>query len=216
LPMSLKLYFHPLSSFCQKVLVALYESGTAFEPVMVDLGKPEERGALLKLWPIGKFPVLRDEAKARTIPESTVIIEYLNRHYPGKARMVPQDSELAAQVRAQDRFFDLYLQLPMQKIVGDRLRPPESRDPYGVEQAKVQLKTAYDIIERDLADKRWAAGDMFTMADCAAAPALFYADLVLASGGHKVVSAYRERLLERSSYKRALEEARPYFGLFPK
>jgi glutathione S-transferase len=214
--MPLKLYFHPLSSFCQKVLVALYEGETAFEPVMVDLGNPKEREELLKLWPIGKFPVLRDEAKARTIPESTVIIEYLALHYPGKARMVPQDSELASRVRAQDRFFDLYVQLPMQKVVGDRLRPAANRDPYGVDEAKARLKVAYDVLERELAGKTWAAGDAFTMADCAAAPALFYANMVQPFSGHKVVAAYHERLMARPSYKRTVDEARPYFGLVPK
>jgi glutathione S-transferase len=213
--MSLKLYFHPLSSFCQKVLVALYESGTAFEPVMVDLGNPKEREALLKLWPIGKFPVLRDEAEARTIPESSIVIEYLDAHYPGKALMIPQDAELARQVRAQDRFMDLYLQLPMQKIVGDRLRPADSKDPFGVEEARARLKTAYGVIESNMAGKTWAVGDAFTMADCAAAPALFYANKVQPFGEYKAMTRYCERLMERPSYKRALEEAKPYFHLFP-
>ncbi|HWL31302.1 MAG TPA: glutathione S-transferase family protein [Xanthobacteraceae bacterium] len=213
--MSLKLYLHPLSSFCQKVLTALYESGTAFEPVLVDLGKPEERAKLLALWPIGKFPVLRDEARGRTIPESSIIIEYLDAHHPGRARMIPQDSELAAQARAQDRFVDLYLQLPMQKIVGDRLRPAESKDPFGVEEARARLKTAYGVIEDRMAGKTWAVGDAFTMADCAAAPALFYANKVQPFGEYKAMTRYHKRLMERPSYKRALEEAKPYFHLFP-
>jgi glutathione S-transferase len=213
--MSLKLYLHPLSSFCQKVLIALYESGTAFEPVLVDLGKPEERAKLLALWPIGKFPVLRDEARGRTIPESSIIIEYLDEHHPGRARMIPKDSELAAQARAQDRFVDLYLQLPMQKIVGDRLRPADKKDPYGVEEARARLKTAYGVIEDRMADKTWAVGDTFTMADCAAAPALFYANKVQPFGEYKAMTRYHERLMERPSYKRALEEAKPYFHLFP-
>jgi len=213
--MSLKLYFHPLSSFCQKVLIALYENETAFEPVLVDLGKLEERARLLELWPIGKFPVLRDESRGQTIPESSIIIEYLDAHYPGRARMIPQDAELARKVRARDRFMDLHVQLPMQKIVGDRLRPAGSKDPYGVEQARARLKTAYGVIENNMAGNAWAIGDTFTMADCAAAPALFYAHKVQPFGEHKAMMRYYERLMERPSYRRAVEEAKPYFHLFP-
>ena len=121
--MTLKLHFHPLSSFCQKVLIALYENDTPFEPHIVDLGDPAQRGAFQKMWPIGKFPVLRDEARDRTIPESSIIIEYLAQHYPGTTQLVPADPDLAWQTRLRDRFYDLYVNEPMQKIVGDRLRP---------------------------------------------------------------------------------------------
>jgi glutathione S-transferase len=213
--MSLKLYLHPLSSFCQKVLIALYENGTDFEPVVVDLGNPDQRAMLLKLWPIGKFPVLRDEARERTVPESSIIIEYLDAHYPGRVRMIPRDTDLARQVRAQDRFMDLYLQLPMQKIVGDRLRPADKKDPYGVEEARARLKTAYGVIENSMAGKIWSAGDTFTMADCAAAPALFYADKVQPFGEHEAMKRYHARLMERPSVQRVIEEAKPYFHLFP-
>src|SRR5471030_904460 len=130
--MSLKFYYHPLSSFCWKTLIALYENDTPFTPVMVDLGNAEERAALLKLWPIGKFPVLRDEAKDRVIPESSIIIEYLDRHYPGRVSFIPDDADLALKTRLRDRFYDLYVHLPMQKVIGDRMRPPEQKDPAGV------------------------------------------------------------------------------------
>jgi glutathione S-transferase len=215
--MTLKLYFHPLSSFCQKALVALYENDTPFEPVIVDLGDPAQRDALLKLWPIGKFPVLRDEARNQTVPETNIIIEYLAQFYPGKAQLVPADAELAWQTRLRDRFYDLYVNEPMQKIVGDRLRPEGAKDPSGVEQAKARLATAYAMIETEMATRTWAMGDAFTMADCAACPALFYANLVLPFGEtHENTAAYFGRLMERPSFARAVKEAKPYFHLFPK
>ena len=125
--MSLKLYFHPLSSFCWKALIALYENDTPFTPQIVNLGDEAERAALLKLWPIGKFPVLRDDAHEQTIPETSIIIEYLDRHYPGRTRFIPADVDLAWQTRLSDRFYDFYVHHSMQKIVGDRLRP-QSRE----------------------------------------------------------------------------------------
>ena len=215
--MTLRLYFHPLSSFCQKALVALYENDTPFEPVIVGLGDPAQRDALLKLWPMGKFPVLRDDARDRTIPESTIIIEYLDQFYPGRTRLVPADPELAWQMRLRDRFYDLYVNEPMQKIVGDRRRPLDAKDPHGVEQARARLQGAYAMIEQEMAPRTWALGDAFTMADCAAAPALFYANLVQPFGDmHENVAAYFERLMARPSFARAVAEAKPYFHLFPK
>jgi glutathione S-transferase len=214
--MPLKLYYHPLSSYCHKVLIALYENGTPFDTKLVNLGDAKERADFVALWPIGKFPVIRDEAKDRTVPESSPIIEYLSRHYPGPVALVPQDAELAWQVRAQDRFLDLYVHNEMQKVVGDRLRPPDKKDPHGVEQARARIATCYDMLERHLASKTWIAGDNFTMADCAAAPALFYANKVQSfEGTHPNLKAYFGRLLERPSYKRTLEEAKPYFHMFP-
>jgi glutathione S-transferase len=160
--------------------------------------------------------VLRDEARDRVIPESSIIIEYLAQHYPGRARLVPEDADVARQMRMRDRFYDLYVSEPMQKIVGDRRRPPGQRDPYGVEQAKSRLQTAYGMIDEDMAAKTWAMGDAFSMADCAAAPALFYANLVMPFGDtHKNIAAYFGRLMERPSFARAVEEAKPYFHLFP-
>jgi glutathione S-transferase len=215
--MSLKLYFHPLSSFCQKALIAFYENDTPFEPLIVDLSDEVSSAELNKIWPLGKFPVLRDDAKDWTIPESSIIIEYLGLHYPGRTQLVPADPDLARLTRLRDRFYDLYVQLPMQKVVGDKLRPAGKKDPYGVELAKAQLQTAYGMIEQEMATKTWAMGDAFSMADCAAAPALFYANLVVPFGdARKNIAAYFDRLMERPSFARAVEEAKPYFALFPK
>jgi glutathione S-transferase len=214
--MPLKLYYHPLSSYCHKVLIALYENGTPFEAQIVNLGDAKERADFVALWRIGKFPVIRDDSRDKIVPESTPIIEYLARHYPGPAALVPQDAELAWQVRAKDRFLDLYVHNEMQKVVGDRLRPADSKDPFGVKQARDRITTCYDMLERDLASKAWIAGDAFTMADCSAAPALFYANKVQPfEATHPNLKAYFGRLLERPSYKRTLEEAKPYFHMFP-
>ena len=214
--MTLTFYSHPLSSFCQKVLIALYENDTPFDPHLVDLGDEVSRTAFLKLWPIGKMPVLHDDVRDRTIPESTIIIEYLAQYYPGRIELVPADPDLARQTRLRDRFYDLYVHEPMQKIVGDRLRPTGKNDPHGVEHAKTQLRTSYGMIDQDMETKPWAMGDQFTLADCAAAPALFYADKVLPFGDtHRNVARYFERLMHRPSFARAVSEAQPYFKLFP-
>jgi glutathione S-transferase len=215
--MSLTLHFHPLASYCHKVLIALYENDTSFTPNMVDLGNGIERAALLKLWPIGKFPVLRDDARNQTVPESTVIIEYLDRHYPGRTQFVPADADRAWQTRLSDRFYDLYVHEPMQKIVGDRLRPDGRKDPHGVEEARTRLRTSYRMIDQAMATARWAMGDGFSLADCAAAPSLFYANEVLPLGeDHSNVVAYLDRLKARPSYARVLKEAEPYFAMFPR
>jgi glutathione S-transferase len=215
--MTLTFYFHPLSSFCQKVLVAIYENDTPFEPCIVDLSNEAARADFLKVWPVGKFPVIRDDARGRTVPESSIIIEYLDQHYPGKTSLVPADAELALQTRLRDRFYDLHVHVHMQKMVGDRLRPAANKDPYGVEQARARIETAYGIIDQEMATNTWAMGDAFSMADCAAAPALFYANLVVPFGdSHKNVAAYFDRLMKRSSFARVVEEAKPYFAMFPK
>lgn len=215
--MTLKLYYHPLSSFCHKVLCALYENATPFEPVMVDFFNEESAAQFKALWPIGKIPVLRDEARDRTVPETSIIIEYLARHYPGRVKLAPEDADLARQTRLRDRFFDLYVNVPMQKVVTDRLRPPGKNDPFGVEEAKNVLRTAYGMIDRDMADRTWAMGADFTMADCAAAPALFYANSqVPFRETHAHAAAYLDRLLARPSYARVLKEAEPYFHMVPK
>lgn len=214
--MSLKLHLHPLASFCWKVLIAFYENGAPFEPVIVDLGDKAARAEFLKLSPLGKMPVLRDEANDRTVPESTIIIDYLDRHYPGPQRLLPDDPDLALQVRLADRFYDLYVHEPMQKIVTDRLRPAGKNDPHGVELARQQLETSYAMIEADMAERTWAAGDRFTLADCAALPALFYAGKVVPFGrGHGNVARYFDRLMQRPSVARVVREAEPYFALFP-
>jgi glutathione S-transferase len=160
--------------------------------------------------------VLHDDERGQTIPESSIIIDYLDAHYPGATRFVPSNPELAWQTRLRDRFIDLYIHDPMQKIVGDRLRPTGSKDPFGVEQAIGRLRTAYGIIEDELAGRTWAMGDTFGLADCAAAPALFYGNLVLPFGGtHKNLAAYYDRLMQRPSFARAVAEAKPYFHMFP-
>ncbi|WP_316205213.1 glutathione S-transferase family protein [Bradyrhizobium sp. SZCCHNS3004] len=214
--MSLTLYYHPLSSFCWKALIALYENDTPFTPKLVDLADSDERAAFLKLWPIGKFPVLRDEARGETVPESSIIIEYLDQHRPGATRFIPKDPELALQTRLRDRFTDLYVHMPTQAIVFDRLKPKESRDPFGVQEARARLRTSYAILERQLAPAGWAMGDGFSLADCAAMPALFYANKVEPFGETlKGVLAYLDRLKTRPSVARVLKEAEPYFHQFP-
>lgn len=213
--MTLTLHFHPLSCYCQKVLIALYENGTAFTLNLVDLGDRQQREALVKLWPTGRFPVLQDDD--RVVPESSIIIDYLDRAHPGPVRLIPEAPDQALETRLQDRFFDLDIADPMQRIVGDRLRPADAKDPFGVEKERQRLRTAYGILETILSNRRWAAGEAFTMADCAAAPALYYADLVEPfSGTHPALAAYFKRLLERPSFARAVEEAGPYRHLFPK
>ena len=214
--MSLKLYFHPLSSYCQKALIALYENDTPFEPQIVDLMSEQGRADYLKLWPIGKMPVLRDETRTRMIPESSVIIEYLQRFYPGRTAFVPDDAEQALHVRLRDRFFDLYVNDPVGKIVTDRLRPAGQDDSMGVERAKALIETSYELINKEMATKPWACGETFSMADCAAAPALFYAEKLLPfRDSYPHLAAYFDRLLQRPSYARALREAEPYMKMFP-
>jgi glutathione S-transferase len=214
--MALALYYHPLASFCHKVLIALYESATPFVPHIVDLADQNASAGFLSLWPVGKIPVLHDEVPNRIIPETTIIIEYLERHYRGPQALFPEDDPQNLDARLWDRFFDFYVQLPMQKIVTDRLRPAGEGDHRGVADAKEGLAMAYRMIEERMADRTWAAGESFSIADCAAAPALFYASIIApfpATHGH--LAAYFERLLARPSVRRVIAEARPYFQLFP-
>jgi glutathione S-transferase len=214
--MALTLYMHPLSSYCHKALIALYENAIDFTPQVVNLGDPAERDNFRKVWPIGKFPVLRDDARDQTIPESTSIIEYLARHYPGPVELIPEDPELAAQVRATDRFYDLHLHDPLQKIVGDKLRPADGHDPIGVSDAKERMGTALRFADREMATRHWAVGDLFSMADCGAAAPLFFINKVLPLAQEfPHVSAHLERLMKRPSYARALVEAQPYMHFFP-
>ena len=214
--MSLKLYFHPLASFCHKALIALYENGIPFEPVIVDLSDATSRAAFEAVWPIAKMPVLRDDARGRTVAESTIVVEYLDAFYPGTTRFLPAERDRAWQTRMWDRFYDHYVQEPMQKIVTDRLRPAGDNDAYGVEQAKAQLPSVYALIERELDARTWMMGDAFTLADCAAAPALFYANTVVPfDESQRRLAAYLDRLMARPSFARVLEEAQPYFRLFP-
>jgi len=215
--MTLRLHYHPLSSFCWKVLIALYENDTPFEPVILaNLGDPDTRAALAALWPLAKIPVLEDSARGEVVAETTIIIDYLDRHYPGTVQFVPQDADAAREARFWDRVFDLHVQHPMQRIVGDRLRPRDRRDPYGVEEARRALATAMGIVESAAGTREWAGGDQFGLADCAALPALFYADKVMPFGGdYPHATALLERLRARPSVARVLAEAEPFFQYFP-
>jgi glutathione S-transferase len=213
---SLVLYYHPLASYCHKVLIALYENGTDFEPRFVDLSDAESSAELVAAWPVGKFPVIRDTLRNVVVPETSIIIDYLDQFRPGPMRFIPEDADRAREVRLWDRFFDLYVSTPMQKIVGDRLRPADATDDYGVIEARVALDGAYDMLEKQLAGHDWAAGNDFSMADCSAAPALFYAECVHPfTPSYPAIAAYFDRLVARSSVARVLEEARPYFQFFP-
>jgi glutathione S-transferase len=214
--MSLTLHFHPLSSFCWKALVGLYELEIPFEKHLVDLSNDEARAAFLRLWPIGRFPVLRDDARDRTVAESTIILEYIDGSSPTGARLLPTDPDRALECRLRERVYDAYIHLPMQKIVGDRLRPEDKRDPLGVEQARTQMETAYALVDEQLRGGPWATGAEFTIADCAALPALFYGDKVAPLGSRwRNAAAYLERLKGRPSVQRVLREAEPYFKHFP-
>lgn len=213
--MTLKLYFHPLSSYCQKALIALYENAVPFEPVSVNLGDKAERDALCALWPIGKFPVLRDEERGQTVAEATIVIEYLDLHY-ARSRLLPEDPDAAWQARMWDRFFDLYVHNQLQKIVGDRLRPADARDTFGVNEAKAYIEKSYAIFEAKLGANTWAMGESYSIVDCAASPALFYANLAVPiTDATPKLAAYYKRLMARPSYARALKEAEPFFGWVP-
>ncbi|KWR90573.1 glutathione S-transferase family protein [Cupriavidus sp. IDO] len=209
----MKLYAHPFSSYCQKVLTALYENHTPFEFRLLG-DDPQAAAEHEALWPLRRMPVLVDEG--RTVIESSIIIEYLGIRHPGPVRLIPHDADAALEVRKMDRFFDNYVMAPMQKIVLNSLRPEADRDAYGVNEARRLLESAYRWLEKNMDGRDWATGDAFSLADCAAAPSLFYADW-----SHPIdeafanVRAYRQRLLARPAFARAMEEARPYRPLFP-
>ncbi|MGI9169670.1 MAG: glutathione S-transferase family protein [Caulobacteraceae bacterium] len=211
--MTLKLYLHPLSSYCQKAETAFYENDTPFETRMLDGGEPVA-SEFVGLWPIGKFPILTDGE--RLITEATIIVEYLDVHYPGATRFIPQEPDAAIEARMLDRFFDNYISTPMAAVVAESIRRDGGSDPAGADRARKQLETAYEVLDRWMKDREWAAAGRFGLADCAAAPALLYADWT-----HPIprrlagVWAYRHRLLARPSYARALDEARPYRHMFP-
>lgn len=210
--MSLTLYFHPLSSFCHKVLVALYEHAIEFDKRIIDLGNQADRAELLALWPIGKFPVLRDHQRQRNVPESSVIIEYLDGLHSNGPALIPADSGPALEVRLWDRFFDLHVQGPMQQIVADRLYAANG----DLTRPRAMLATAYGMLEHQLAGRTWVASPDFSLADCAAAPALFYASTLVPFGEeHQHLNEYFERLTRRPSVQRVIEEARPWFALYP-
>jgi glutathione S-transferase len=212
--MNLTLYSHPLSSCCWKVLIALYENGTPFDARMVNLGDPEAKAAFKTLWPTAKIPLLQDGNEV--LPETSIMIEHIEQRYPGKVRLIPQDPHEHLRVRLWDRLFDLYVMAPMQRFIAQQLRPAAERDAGIIADSLTELRNAYDMIEDRRGACVWAAGESFSMADCAAAPALFYAHIVAPfSPSHVNLARYFDRLMARPSVKQVITEARPYFHYFP-
>jgi glutathione S-transferase len=210
--MSLTLYAHPFASYCWKALIALYENATPFTYRVVE--DAAAWAELESLWPIKKFPLLRDGDS--TIVESSIIIEYLMRRHPGATRLIPENEDASLQARFMDRFFDNYIMTPMNTLVLDRMRTQNERDSKGVADARKLLDVAYGWLDNQLRHEAWASGSTFSLADCSAAPALFYADWVHPVGDRfPEVLAYRRRVLLRPAVARVVDEARPYRNLFP-
>jgi glutathione S-transferase len=208
------LFAHPFASYCQKVLIALYENGTGFIYRKIGPEDPDAMSELAKLWPLKKFPVLLDEGQ--TYVESSVIIEHLAIRHPGAVQLIPKDPQGALEVRMMDRIFDNYVMTPMQRIVADFMRATSDRDPLGVKEAHSMLDSVYSWLDGAMAKRNWASGGDFSLADCAAAPSLFYSDWVHEiPDGLSHLRAYRQRLLARPSVARAVDEARPYRQFFP-
>ncbi|MDM0074074.1 glutathione S-transferase family protein [Variovorax sp. J2P1-59] len=211
----LTLHYHPLSSYCHKVLIAIDVLGIEVDKRILNLGDPEERASHLARWPTGKMPLLMD--RLRPVPESSIMIEYLQRHYarPGRT-LIPDAPDAALDVRLWDRLFDLHVMTPMQALTADLLRPEGERDARGAAQARQGLSSAYAFIDRHLAGRTWVIGDAFSMADCAAAPALFYAvTYVPLPPQHVRLAAYFERLMDHPSVALTIDQARPYFKFYP-
>ncbi len=209
------LHYHPLSSYCHKVLIALDALEVEADRRLLNLGDPGERAAYLALWPTGKMPLLVD--RGQVVPETSIIIEHLQRHHarPGRT-LIPVDADDALQVRLWDRLFDLYVMTPMQAFTADLLRPEGERDPHGLAQARERLLSTYALVDRQIEGRTWACGDAFSMADCAAAPALFYASTyVPLPPEHAALTAYFERLLAHPSVARVIDQARPWFRFYP-
>ena len=212
--MSLILYGHPFSSYTQKVLIALYENATPFEFRCIGPDTPEHVAEWLRRWPLAQFPLLLDGE--RQLVESSIIIEYLEREYPGPVRLLPAEPDAALHVRFLDRFFDLHVMNMMQQAVGGALTGDPIKRKDGLALAERRLELAYAWLEQHMAGKAWAAGGDFTLADCAAAPSLFYADWTYQiPEKYPALRAYRARLLARPSFARAVDEARPFRPNFP-
>jgi glutathione S-transferase len=209
--MSMTLYYHPLASYCHKVMVALHELNLDAERKLIDLGAEADRAQLHAVWPMTKFPVLRDHARGRDLPESSIIIEYLDRHYGGPARLVPADPDAALDVRLWDRIFDNYVMGPMQEIVAAHFKGDTDNAA-----RLATLQQAYRMIDARMKGRDWLVGEHFSLADCAAVPSLFYASTLSAFPGDCLnLNAYFERLMARASVRRTLDEARPYFHMYP-
>jgi glutathione S-transferase len=212
---ALTLHMHPLASYCWKVLIALREGGTPFEQA-VPPGPSRTDPRLTALWPFGKIPVLEDTARGEVVAETSIIIDYLQQHYPGPARLIPEEPGAAREARLWDRFADLYLSNNMQKIVGDRLRPEDVRDAHGVEEARGQFDIAYALFERRMTGRQWAGGEAFSMADCATFPPLFFLQAIHPyRANHPAIAAYVERMLARPSVRETVRAAQPFFQYFP-
>jgi glutathione S-transferase len=212
--MKLTLYGHPFSSYTQKALIALYENELPFEFKIIGPEEPENFDRLKRAWPLAKFPLL--DAHGTSVFEATSIIEYVQVKHPGPVRLIPDDVDAAIDTRMLDRVFDNYVMTPMNAIVRNALRTPENRHALSVTEARSQLDTIYAWLDERMASRKWAIGDTFTLADCAAAPSLFYADWAHPiQPSHAHLRRYRERLLGRPSYERANNEARPYRHYFP-
>lgn len=208
--MGFTLHYHPLASFAMKVTFGLYEIGFEHEKKTVNLMDPAERAEYSKLTPIGKLPVLRDDSTGRVYLESSVILEAV-----GGDRLIPRDREQALECRYLDRVFDMYVAEQTAKIVTDKLRPEGCHDPFGVDDARKKLTTAYDLLEGRLVGREFAAGDELSLADCAASPALFWADKIQSFRDRPHLTAYYARLRERPAFARVLREAEPFMKYFP-
>jgi glutathione S-transferase len=212
--MTIRFYGHPFSSYCQKALIAFYENDIPFEWQGMTPDNPGAGRKYSELWPIAKFPGIVDGG--RVVMEATSIVEYLAAYYPGPVSLIPADAKAAVQVRMMDRIFDNYVMTPQGKCVFDSMRAEGDKDPRGVIEAKAMLETIYRWLDDRLKGHEWAVGDDFTLADCAAAPSLFYADWTHAIPVEfTTLIAYRKRLLARPSFARAVDEARPFRAFFP-
>jgi glutathione S-transferase len=212
--MTLQLFGHPFSSYTQKALIALYENGTPFEFRMLSPDEPANGAEFARLWPIKRFPILVDEGQ--TVVEATTVIEHLQAYNPGPVTLIPEAAGAAVEVRMMDRVFDNYVMNTQQKCVFDAIRAPDARDAHGVAEAKAMLDTVYAWIDERMAGREWAVNDSFSLADCAAGPALFYADWTYPIPARFTnLHTYRRRLLARPSFSRAIDEARPYRAFFP-
>jgi len=213
--MALTLYYHPISQYSIKALIALYEHGVAFESKLLEHTNPAVGAEHRDLWPLGKMPTLRDHARGQTVAEASVVVEYVDAFYATAGKLIPADPDAAWQVRMRDRLFDLYIADSVAKVVLDTFRPEGQHDETGVADAKDQLAAMYGHLDRDLAGKTWAAGEAFSLADCAAAPSLFYAQKIVPFGDRKALTSYWGRLRERPSFARCLREATSQLPMFP-
>ena len=210
------LHGHPLSCFYMKPAMALFEAGTPFEHRRLDYSDEACRERFFAMWPIGVFPVLEDPERGEVVPETSAILEYLSVHYPGKASLIPSDPDLAWRARLAERVFDLHVMGQFQRVIGDRLRPADAKDPFGVADARDRLERALGLIDRRLADGEWPLAGGRTVADCAAGPALFFADKVQPFGDrHRHAFAYLEELKAWPAFARCLSEAEPYLHMMP-